>query len=182
MEQEQISVNPAQSDKTTETSYGKFSSGEELLKAYNALEAEFTRRSQRLKEYEQQNKAKSLNEQREELFTRYPIAKEYESEIADKVARSETTGNGVMERALLDVLSSKVKTKSEMASDREVIDKVLSENANRDEVISRYLEEIKNTNAPVTLSKGGAIPAARPYKARSLREAGEIAKKIFELV
>ena len=39
-------------DKKTEVSFGKFKDAESLLGAYNALEAEFTRRSQRLRELE----------------------------------------------------------------------------------------------------------------------------------
>ena len=60
MEQEQISSIPADGDKNTETSYGKFKSAEELLKAYNALESEFTKRSQkRWKEKVLQTKQRS---------------------------------------------------------------------------------------------------------------------------
>ena len=39
-------------DKKTEVSSGKFKDAESLFRAYNALEAEFTRRSQRLRELE----------------------------------------------------------------------------------------------------------------------------------
>ena len=60
MEQEQISDIPASSDKNTENSYGKFKTADELLKAYNALESEFTKRSQKLKEYEKKSEGKSF--------------------------------------------------------------------------------------------------------------------------
>ena len=51
---EQAVVTPAAigGDKEETASYGKFKSSDELLNAYNALEAEFTRRSQRIKELE----------------------------------------------------------------------------------------------------------------------------------
>ena len=39
----------------TVSAYGKFENAEKLLKAYNALEAEFTKRCQRLKEAESEN-------------------------------------------------------------------------------------------------------------------------------
>ncbi len=52
-------------DKKTEVSFGKFKDAESLFRAYNALEAEFTRRSQRLRELEgrlQEDKAKAPEE------------------------------------------------------------------------------------------------------------------------
>ncbi|MDE7330319.1 MAG: hypothetical protein K2N30_04460 [Clostridia bacterium] len=51
---------------------GKFKSVDALLKAYSALEAEFTRRNQRLKELEEENKATDVRElpsrESEDLF------------------------------------------------------------------------------------------------------------------
>ena len=52
-------------DKKTEVSFGKFKDAESLFRAYNALEAEFTRRSQRLRELEGRldaDKAKAPNQ------------------------------------------------------------------------------------------------------------------------
>ena len=40
---------------------GKFKDVQTLMKAYSDLQAEFTRRSQRLSELEKENKAKSLS-------------------------------------------------------------------------------------------------------------------------
>ena len=55
-EQVQIAPQPAEADRSTggseSASYGKFKDADALLAAYNSLEAEFTKRCQRIKELE----------------------------------------------------------------------------------------------------------------------------------
>lgn len=55
----QATADAAEAEKTEQaaTGLGKFKSVDALMKAYSELEAEFTRRSQRLKELEEGNKA-----------------------------------------------------------------------------------------------------------------------------
>lgn len=50
----------AESEKIAAAGLGKFGSVDALIAAYSSLEAEFTRRSQRLKELEQGNKAHDM--------------------------------------------------------------------------------------------------------------------------
>ena len=188
MEKEQISVLPAEQtgtqtgegDKKTGNSYGKFSTAEELVKAYESLESEFTRRSQKLKEYEKKygEREKNVEEQKEELTRKYPIAPEIIEEAA-RAAETQKEGKNV-ESALIGVLAEKVLTPEEMASDQRVVDRVLSEEKNREAVINDYLEKIRRMDAPTTLPRGGALPTLPTRKASSVREAGEIAKAIFE--
>lgn len=55
----QVTAEPAEAEKDmAATELGKFESVSALLAAYKSLEAEFTRRSQRLKELEEGNKAR----------------------------------------------------------------------------------------------------------------------------
>ena len=54
----QVAADTAEAEgKEAETALGKFKDVQTLMKAYSDLEAEFTRRSQRLKELEKENKA-----------------------------------------------------------------------------------------------------------------------------
>ena len=109
MEQEQTSNLSDNIDKKVENSYGKFKSAEELLKAYNALESEFTKRSQKLKEYEKNVlTVRSVEEQAEELVKKYPIASDYAEELAQEVAVSKVSNNNKLKEALLEVLVKKV--------------------------------------------------------------------------
>ncbi len=59
---EQVTADAAEADngKIAAAGLGKFGSVDALIAAYSSLEAEFTRRSQRLKELEQGNKAQDM--------------------------------------------------------------------------------------------------------------------------
>lgn len=60
----QVTADTAQAEKNIAAAeLGKFKSVDALMSAYLSLEAEFTRRSQRLKELEQESKAQSMPEQ-----------------------------------------------------------------------------------------------------------------------
>lgn len=182
MEEKTINLS-AESDKEKEVSFGKFKSAEELLKAYNALQSEFTKRSQKLAELEQTKAADEWEGQVEEFVKRYPVAERYADELAREIANDEKYKDkeNKLESALLNVLSEKVKTAEEMATDETVIDKVLSAEENREKVINEYLEKFRRNATPATLPKGGAIPVTPPAVAKNIKEAGEIAIKIFQM-
>ena len=88
---EQSAINPAAEtnpgDKVKTDSFGKFSSGEELLKAYNSLEQEFTRRSQRLKELEgklsQDLQGEAWERKLNRLHEKYPVSGALGREIGE---------------------------------------------------------------------------------------------------
>lgn len=180
-QQEKIENFPAESDNENSTSFGKFKSADELLKAYNALQSEFTKRSQKLAEYEKNATTDIWEGKVAEFVKKYPVAERYAEELAEEIAKSaDKSEENVLENALLNVLCGKVRTEEEMASDKSVVDRVLSEQNNREKVINGYLEGIRRNPSPVTLPKGGAIPATPPVRAKTIREAGEIAKKLIE--
>lgn len=65
-ENEKATADPAEAEKITAApGLGKFKDVQTLLKAYSDLEAEFTRRSQRLKELEKGNKTETLSDEKE---------------------------------------------------------------------------------------------------------------------
>ena len=176
MNEEQNSILSAESDKKSEPSYGKFSTLEELVKAYNALESEFTRRSQKLKEYEKTYGEEDVEVKKAELQEKYGL----NAEIMEEAEGIAKTQNKKLEDALLTTLTKKPTTVEEMASDEKVIDRVLSEKKNRESVIAAYLTKIKGIDAPPTLPKGGAMPTVAPIRPQTVKEAGEIAREILE--
>lgn len=182
MEQEQISRDPVRADdKKEETSYGKFNSAEELLKAYSALESEFTKRSQKLKELENLRSTDAQKTGVKTLMEKYPVAERFAEELNEEIAKTAGAEKGY-EGALLNVLSRKIKTADEMARDEKVISRVLSDEENKEYIINGYIERIRENSSFKSLPKGGAIPVAPVYRPRSIREAGEIAKKILERI
>ena len=91
-------------DKKTEVSFGKFKDAKSLLNAYNALEAEFTRRSQRLRELEgrlQEDKAKAPEEGGGEHIERSDTGKNEQSVQNPKTDFS--SGNGQVESVPIPV-------------------------------------------------------------------------------
>ncbi len=181
MEEEKVSVLPDEVDKKEEISYGKFNSAEELLKAYSALESEFTKRSQRLRELEAQSTQSAKEKEIESFVQRFPVVERFADEFSAELAGT-AGAEQEMERALINVLSRKVKTADEMAQDEGVIRRVLGEEENREIVINGYLDRIRENEIPPVLTKGGAIPVTPTYRAKSIHEAGEIAKKILERI
>ena len=180
MEQEQNSVHPApEGDKKVENSYGKFNSAEDLLKAYTALESEFTKRSQKLKELEAKQNAVKKGEEMKTFLEKYPVAEKFSEELKEEIAKTASAGDGY-EGALLNVLSRKVKSEDEMAKDERVISRVLGDEENREAIINGYLDRIRENSTVKSLPKVGAIPVAPSYRPKSVKEAGEIAKKILE--
>ena len=86
---EQVSAMTSQAVETDEVkgedggiSYGKFKSAEALLSAYNSLQAEFTKRCQRIKELEKDaNKENSLAKEKEATPLAQGITPEEKEEI-----------------------------------------------------------------------------------------------------
>ncbi len=93
-EELQATAEPAETEKTNAaTGLGKFKSVDALIKAYFELEAEFTRRSQRLKELEEGNKAQSVPE--EGASSRESLNREYIKNLAlgDEEIRNAVIGD-----------------------------------------------------------------------------------------
>ena len=92
-------ADPAEAEENSATTaYGKFADAKALYSAYLALEAEFTRRSQRLKELESGNKvqsddAPSPKEQASE--TGAPISEEVRRAVIEDYLKAVAAGRGV---------------------------------------------------------------------------------------
>lgn len=183
IEKEQQEILPTESDKENTTSFGKFRNAEELLKAYNSLESEFTKRSQKLRELEQDKPAKTNWESKvANLFERYPKANGYTEEIIKEIADNKTLLNeeSCLENALISVLSKKIVSKEEQAKDQEIVNMVLDCQENKEKIIASYLDTIRNEKVPKTFPKAGGVIPVTPNKPTSLSEAGRIAQKYLE--
>ena len=97
--------------------YGKFKDAESLLKAYESLESEFTRRSQRLKAIEGELedrfrkektvvKAEGKTDEEDDFLRRYPnssqFAKDIESELIGGALKKEEAYIKILERNLFE--------------------------------------------------------------------------------
>lgn len=189
MEKEQIEVIPTNSDKENQNSYGKFKNADELLKAYNALEGEFTKRSQKLKELEKNIVATTELQIEENWETRvkkfmneYPVAGSLAKDLAHTVATDEKYVNekNGLEKALVDLLSSKIKPKEAVIKDEEIVTMVLNDENNRKKVIDDYLNTLNAANLPKTLPKTGGVIPCGDCKPQSFADASKLAQKYLE--
>lgn len=190
------------------TDLGKFKDVSALLKAYDSLQSEFTRRSQRLKDLERQTKqlGDTTDQQvdaraqaqggAEKLKNR---AKERKAEEArfdsfvQEIESGETQPSSLPDVAGEQVSGKEVgaglsETREKASVDGEKVGAISSEQlftlASRDEgvrlkIIGEYLSSIGKSGAP--LMRGGAGLCVSPsLKAKSIGEAGAMALRFFK--
>lgn len=178
-----VCVQGQEQDKTDGGFFGKFRTKEQLVEAYNSLEAEFTRRSQRIKELETaaaQNKEEEKWAKRvAELTEKYPAAKELTAEIGEYIAEKKELieDEGCLEKALLAVLSVKFGGKAEP---EKAAVKPLATLRERAE--SAYKQTDEALLVPYVLPPGGELPTAPRIKPQSVKEAGDLARKLLKEV
>lgn len=166
------------SDDDNKHTLGKFKNPEELLRAYGELEREFTRRSQRLKELENGKKVRSEQDFKvavDKFFERTPSAKVFAKEIAQKLMQQPSLKEeeNCLDIALNQVLIDKFRTPEQLLSDGQFLEEfVLSSQAVKDAVISKYLKEVREGRPPKTLTADGINGIAPNRKPQSIEEAG----------
>jgi len=205
MEQAVISPESAEAqapaaDNEKGASVGKFASSEELLKAYNSLEAEFTKKCQQLKEAERRSEPAEVpsdkagsaplyeKEEWDERVANFlesnPIAEEYGAEIASilkedaELAKKENC----LEIALGKAVAKHYKKPESIIEDEAFLERYVYRNDKiRDRVIGDYLEGLSPlVGAPRTIPHGGAAAIIPPTRARSIEEAGAMAEKLIK--
>lgn len=178
--------NSVPAEDNAEEGLGKFKDAEQLLKAYQNLEKEFTKKSQRLKELEKSDlttaNPQNWRERVDGFVNKYPIATKYLTDVEAELKTDENLlkKENCLETALLRVLAKKHKTAGEYATDKDFLVEATRQNAEvRDSIISEYISAI-NKEMPRTLPNGGAVPATPPKKPLTLADAGEMALKILK--
>lgn len=175
-----------------ETSVGKFKDAKSLLEAYNSLQAEFTRRSQKLRELEgaleqKQDKSETVPCQKQcgeneeeaasEFVGRYPKAEGLLDEIKKKAGEKITKEN--LERAYIDILQERERA----LSDEDVLSEIALGNEKiKDKVIRKYLKDISGIapSSVLLADSGASFVAAPPKRPKSINEAGELAYELFK--
>ena len=203
---EQTTVLPEETPATSEStdnegsvSVGKFANSEELLKAYNHLQSEFTRKCQQLKEYEGRSETSPQKEKADGPAPQYekdeweekvaafvdenPIAREYATEISRIIKEDADLAkdNRCLDIALGKAVAKKYRTPESMIEDGDFLEKyVFSNNMIRNRVIEDYLQELSPlSGAPRTIPHGGSAAIIPPSRARSIEEAGAMAEKMI---
>lgn len=168
------------------TNYGKFKDAESLLKAYANLEAEFTKKSQKLaqlesdsiKEQEAIARQAKIEQEVEEFVTKFAYAQPFKSAIKESVQNGESA-----EIATLNILANNYKTAEDYIADSEFLNNFVYNNAEiKNKIIKDYLNKLTQ-NAPVKIdTKSGNIPLTPPQMPTTISEAGKMAKTIIKQI
>ena len=168
---------------------GKFKDTESLLKAYNSLQTEFTKKSQRLSELENSktefNKEEKLNKALEELTQDHNIAQQFLSEIREELKGEEIQDySQVVREQLLKKLSSNYKSASDLIMDENFLNNYVYNNqAIRENIIREYLSNLTNIAPTRVMSNiSSSIPISPPNVPTTIKEAGKLAKNIIKQI
>ena len=195
--QEMVTSHPTEVDSLVgdrQNDFGKFSTAEELVSAYNSLESEFTRRCQKLKELERENERLKKLEQpvkdsEKEVFQRgkafrdkYPDAENLLPSLYDLAAKSGDEAEGFLERAYVNYLKGELENqKSYYSSNSYILEKAYENQAVKDGIIREYLVGVDNSKPTVGRFKGnGESIITPPSNPKTLSEANRIASIIFQ--
>jgi len=179
----------------------KFKSTESLVEAYNALQAEFTRKSQKLSEvskelsqvkenagkkptplYERENWEKTV----EEFFTTNPSAKEYATEISEQIlsGNMDATAPQSLELAWAKILANKFNHLDNLLEEDKFVTEHILKNPNiNDKIIKNYLQSLQgNKTIPViSTHTGSSFSLAPKNKPNNLEEARVLAEALFKI-
>ena len=168
---------------------GKFKDAESLLKAYNSLQTEFTKKSQRLSELEHSkdefNRDEKINQAIEELAQNHSIAQKFCQEIKQAVKDIDTQDyNAVVKDELLKNLEKNYKTASDYIDDQQFLTQFVYNNSTiRENIIRDYLANLTSAS-PVRVASNisSSIPISPPNMPTTIKEAGSLAKNIIKQV
>ena len=176
---------PILQDGSTEN-YGKFKDAESLLKAYTSLEAEFTKKSQKLATLEsevesnnlKQAKQEKINETVENFISKFESAKPFSSALKEKLASGEDVN---LEEEAYRMLSNTYKSAEHYATDSEFLNNYIYSNKEiKDNIIKDYLSKLTQSS-PIKVDVGsGSISLTPPNVPTTIKEAGNLAKSIIK--
>lgn len=168
---------------------GKFKDAESLLKAYNSLQTEFTKKSQRLSELEHSkdefSREEKINQAIKDLEQNHNIAQKFCQEIKLAVKNVDTQDyDRVVKDELLKNLEKNYKSANEYIEDEQFLTEFVYNNPTiRENIIRDYLANLTNVS-PVRVASNisSSIPISPPNIPTTIKEAGNLAKNIIKQV
>lgn len=178
----------AVSNNIGENEFGKFKDAKSLLSAYNSLQAEFTRRCQRVKELQREvdrlnkinvndNAFKNLSNG--EIGVNESVVNNSLTD-AEALIMAKRNGNSKIQAEQLNGGNNDLNFDSENSINNSSNLTALP-NDIKQKIIREYLNDIENLKPSVTLMSGnGNAIVVPPSKPKSVAEAGELARHIFK--
>ncbi|MBE7075294.1 MAG: hypothetical protein E7376_04880 [Clostridiales bacterium] len=185
-----------------QSSLGKFKDTNSLLTAYNNLQAEFTRKCQKLseitKQVEEQNNSENIaqpdakpifqNEDWQQKVSAFlnenSGAKKYSGEIATEILNNKNLQSSphALELAWAKVMQNNFVEPDTLASDQNFInEKILSRDDVKKQVINEYFKNLQNLKTPPIISGQGTIAYVTETPPKNMAEAKQRVEKLFNL-
>ena len=176
----------------------KFKSTESLLRAYEDLEKEFTRKSQKLSELEKTIEADNVEkstpeyskenwrEKTKEFLEKNSEAKKFAGEISQMLHEDKDLAclPNSLELAYAKILASKYKSNEELVEDNNFLTNHIYNNEKIVEtIIKKYISEVNNKNIPPIIlnPKASSVGFVAPAQPNNLGEAKALVEKLFTL-
>ena len=173
--------------------FGKFKDAKSLLNAYNALQSEFTRRCQKVKELERENlllhkehaDGHSLSEghewEKKAFLEIFPNAEEEYSSLKNTAFDSDGS-KGWLGRAYIKKLTQNYEDKINYLTSLDYVKNAVDNNEElKSQIIKDYLISVENSKPAIRLISGnGMATVSPPSKPKNLADAGDLARQIFE--
>ena len=193
---------------STDGSLGKFKDAETLYSAYNSLQAEFTRKCQRLSELEKANalnkeetlnKDDALNQEHQdapvyseedwnkrvlEFLSKNEDAKPYAKEICQTLISDKEISNSkdALSLAWAKIIQKNYKKPSEILSDEFIDTYVINNDRVKQKVMQILAKDISQQRVPTTVGAhtGSHINLPRQIQPQTMAEAKELVRKLME--
>lgn len=171
--------------------YGKFADAETLLAAYENLEKEFTKKSQKLRQMEKSSQYGdlSLNCSDASPTSDKILNKEIPSCDNEKVSPHDMSDNFInqnptyAEKSAADnpEQSNDRLNPQQILADRDFVEKhILQNDEIAQEILRRYIDILSKSELPRTInSRAGTISLTPPKKPKSIKEASRLAENFF---
>ena len=168
----------------------KFRTTGELVKAYENLEKEYTRKCQKLSSLEKElDNAKAPNEKQEnvlaeikEFYNENPNARNFHDKLISKSFEKENVTKESLLKDYLDILSEAYSEEKEKNTSSELIyNKVINDDNLKNKIIGDYIEKVSsNRTVPLLKAGDGGYVVSPISSPKTLIEAGNLARQILK--
>ena len=186
---EQLETEPENTSENSDSSIlGRFKDAKTLLEAYNNLQAEFTRKSQRLADIQKnlnENALSSNNDSLENILNDSTDPDKYKKEIAE-ILNNDTDISNLPNRnqVAFKIIKETERRIAETLNNQEYMDKYIETNQSiKDRIITNYLSTLSDAqHAPKVISGNASNIYFSPSisSPKTLKEAGDIFSKMLK--
>lgn len=176
----------SQNDNFGEDRFGKFKTADALYEAYKNLQAEFTKKCQKLSEFEKDKteESKPSQEELEDGLSSFLFenadAKNYSDELKKKVMSEEK--DSPFENAWAKIFMETVASKDAQKYESPIFKKyVFDDEELKNKVIEIYMKDLNSNKPPILLSSdhGQQVTKLEPAAPNSLKEAKKLVEDMF---